>query len=225
MTYPCSVPLYVAEYLSFLAQCLVRLSSTFLSGRMEELNREIAELRSELDPEVVAERLSAALSRISYRITDVASRLELEHAPAPVRLDVRSLTVIVDTMHGSYQLREIGSAANWLGYHLAAFLGLHGFLVENIRPVPRFLLLDQPSQVYFPPDSTGQELLADADHAALSKVFDALFRFTEESEDKGGFQILVMEHADLDDERFERAIVERWRADDEALIPQSWLRT
>jgi Protein of unknown function (DUF3732) len=207
----------------FLSSISRETESTFLSGRMEDLNREMIRLRAELDPEVVAERLSAALSRISYRITDVASRLELEHAPAPVRLDVRSLTVIVDTVNGSYQLREIGSAANWLGYHLAAFIGLHGFLVENGRPVPRFLLLDQPSQVYFPPDSTGQELLDDADHAALSKVFDALFKFTEESMDKGGFQIFVMEHADLDEERFEHAIVERWRADDEALIPQSWL--
>jgi Protein of unknown function (DUF3732) len=207
----------------FLSSVSRETESTFLSGRIEELNREIIGLRAQLDPEVVAERLSAALSRISYRITDIASKLELEHAPAPVRLDVRSLTVIVDTAHGSYQLREIGSAANWLGYHLAAFIGLHGFLVENGRPVPRFLLLDQPSQVYFPPDSTGRERLDDADHAALSKVFNALFEFTEESEEKGGFQILVMEHADLNEERFEYAIVERWRADDEALIPQSWL--
>ena len=207
----------------FLSAVSRETESTFLSGRIEELNREIAELRAQLNPEVVAERLNAALSRISYRVTDVASKLELEHAPAPVRLDVRGLTVVIDTSHGSYRLREIGSAANWLGYHLATLIGLHSYLIENDRPVPRFLLLDQPSQVYFPPDSTGQERLDDADHTALTNIFDSLFQFTEEAEAEGGFQMLIMEHADLHEERFEHAIVERWRADGEALIPQSWI--
>lgn len=207
----------------FLSSVSRETETTFLSSRIEDLNREIAALRAELDPEVVAERLDAALSRISYRITDVASKLELEHAPDPVRLDIRGLTVVVDTAHGSYRLREIGSAANWLGYHLATFIGLHSYLIENDRPVPRFLLLDQPSQVYFPPDSTGREVLDDADHAALVRIFDSLFQFTEEADREGGFQMLVMEHADLYDERFEEAIVERWRADGEGLIPQAWI--
>ena len=136
---------------------------------------------------------------------------------------MRGLTVVIDTSHGSYRLREIGSAANWLGYHLATLIGLHSYLIENDRPVPRFLLLDQPSQVYFPPDSTGQERLDDADHTALTNIFDSLFQFTEEAEAEGGFQMLIMEHADLHEERFEHAIVERWRADGEALIPQSWI--
>lgn len=207
----------------FLSSVARETESAFLHNRIQELNREIAELRAELDPERVGERLDAALSRISYRITDVASKLELEHAPAPVRLDVRGLTVVVDTARGSYQLREIGSAANWLGYHLATFIGLHGYLIENDRPVPRFLLIDQPSQVYFPPDSAGREHLDDADHAALAQIFDSLFDFTGAAEANGGFQILVMEHADLNDDRFNDAVIERWRKDGDALIPQSWI--
>ena len=70
----------------FLSAVSRETESTFLSGRIEELNREIAELRAQLNPEVVAERLNAALSRISYRVTDVASKLELEHAPPPLDL-------------------------------------------------------------------------------------------------------------------------------------------
>jgi hypothetical protein len=137
---------------------------------------------------------------------------------------MRALTVVVDTAHGSHPLAEIGSAANWLGYHLAALMGLHSYFIENNRPVPRFLLLDQPSQVYFPPDATGHERqLNDDDHAALSRIFGSLFAFADEAADKGGFQILVMEHADLEDARFEGAVVERWRADGEALVPQSWI--
>ncbi len=207
----------------FLSSVSLETELTFLSERVDELNREIAGLRADLNPELAADRLSAALSRISYRITDVATRLKLEHAPAPVRLDARNLTVLVDTSHGSFRLQEIGSAANWLGYHLATLIGLHHYFVENDRPVPRFLLLDQPSQVYFPPDAPGRERLDDADHAALVRVFDSLFQFVNETESQGGFQMLIMEHADLDDERFENSIVERWRADGEALIPQTWI--
>jgi hypothetical protein len=195
----------------------------FLSGRIEELRRQVDELRVELDPDLVADRLSAALSRISYRITEIATNLQLEHAPAPVRLDTRALTIVVDTVQGSYRLQEIGSAANWLGYHLASLMGLHSYLIENDRPVPRFLLLDQPSQVYFPPDYAGDDSLRDEDHASLDLIFESLFKFVEDYEEEGGFQILITEHADLDDSRFENAIVERWRADGDALIPQSWI--
>ncbi|HEX7406752.1 MAG TPA: DUF3732 domain-containing protein [Candidatus Binatia bacterium] len=195
--------------------------SAFAFDRLHEIEEEIDALRRELDADAAAERLAAALSRISYQITDVAAKLELEHAPAPVRLDARALTVIVDTAHGSYRLREIGSGANWLGYHLAALVGLHTFLAENARPVPHFLVLDQPSQVYFPPDATGLEPLGDDDHASLARVFDVLFRFVDET--AGGFQVLVLEHADLDDERFADAVVERWRADGHALIPPEWI--
>jgi len=195
--------------------------SAFVFDRLHEIEEEIDALRRELDADAAAERLAAALSRISYQMTDVAAKLELEHAPAPVRLDARALTVIVDTAHGSYRLREIGSGANWLGYHLAALVGLHKFLAEHARPVPHFLVLDQPSQVYFPPDATGLEPLGDDDHASLARVFDVLFRFVDEA--AGGFQVLVLEHADLDDERFADAVVERWRADGQALIPPDWI--
>jgi hypothetical protein len=49
-------------------------------------------------------------------------------------------------------MAEIGSGVNWVGYHLLALLALHRYFIEKRRPVPAFLILDQPSQVYFPPD-------------------------------------------------------------------------
>ncbi|SEE48161.1 DUF3732 domain-containing protein [Jiangella alba] len=193
----------------------------FVGDRIIELQREIDALKEDLDVDAAAERLAAALSRVSYRITDVANKLDLEHAPAPVRLDIRALTVVVDTAHGSYRLREIGSGENWLGYHLATLIGLHNHFSENDRPVPRFMVLDQPSQVYFPPDAADGDTLDDADHASLAQAFDELFRLTDEA--NGGFQVIVLEHADLDDARFQEAVVERWRADGQALIPQPWI--
>jgi hypothetical protein len=100
-------------------------------------------------------------------------------------------------------------------------IGLHAYFVENRRPVPRFLLLDQPSQVYFPPDSSDDAELDDADHAALVRVFDALFDLTDQAIE--GFQVLVLEHADLNNARFRGAVLRRWRAEGDGLIPQSWI--
>lgn len=205
----------------FLSSISIETESAFLDDRVAELTTEISALRAEVEADKVSDRLTSALSRVSYRITEVATSLDLEHSPAPVRLDARALTATVDTSYGSYQLHDIGSAANWLGYHLASLIGLHSYFAENNRPVPRFLLLDQPSQVYFPPDSTDDLSLDDADHAALVRVFDALFGLADAA--VGGFQVIVLEHADLDNVRFRASVVERWRADGEGLIPQEWI--
>jgi hypothetical protein len=206
----------------FLSSVSRETEGAFLEGRLRELNEEIEVLRSDLNLDLVAERQAAALSRISFRITRAATQLQLEHSPAPVRLDPRLLTVIVDSRDGSYQLREIGSAANWLGYHIATLVGLHDYFVENDRPVPRLMMLDQPSQVYFPPDAPELEPENDTDRLALTRAFDTLFDFVEEASD--GFQIIVLEHADLSDERFQNSIRRRWRTTGAGLIPQAWIR-
>ena len=94
-----------------------------------------------------------------------------------MRIDLSQLTVVADTEDGAVTLEPMGSAANWIGYHLIAHLGLHKHFVERDRPVPRFLILDQPTQAYFPPDPpAGAELSErDADRKAVTRMF-ALFR-------------------------------------------------
>jgi hypothetical protein len=47
---------------------------------------------------------------------------------------------------------KIGSGMNWVGYHLSAYLALQDFFIRNARPVPHFLVLDQPSHAFFPRD-------------------------------------------------------------------------
>jgi len=50
-----------------------------------------------------------------------------------------------------------GSGENLLGYHLITLCALHEYFVKNKRPVPGFLIIDQPSQVYFPKNTKGVE--------------------------------------------------------------------
>lgn len=45
---------------------------------------------------------------------------------------------------------------NWAHYHLIAHFALHNWFVTRQRPVPRFVFIDQPSQVYFPEDEDWQ---------------------------------------------------------------------
>ena len=73
---------------------------------------------------------------------------------------------------------RMGSGENWVGYHLIGHLALHSWFVEHARPVPRFLFLDQPSQVYFPPekDVDGSiNALQNDDRIALLRIFQLIF--------------------------------------------------
>jgi len=51
----------------------------------------------------------------------------------------------------------IGSAKNWVGYHLAATLSLQAHFIDRQRPVPSFLVLDQPTQAFFPSDRPDED--------------------------------------------------------------------
>ncbi|MEM6840060.1 MAG: DUF3732 domain-containing protein [Cyanobacteria bacterium P01_C01_bin.120] len=95
-----------------------------------------------------------AINRIGQQMTEWANFLELEHCGSPYRLDLKKLNVIADRAERPIPMDRMGSGENWLGCHLIAHLGLHKHFVEKQRPIPRLLILDQPSQVYFPSRET-----------------------------------------------------------------------
>lgn len=198
------------------------IAASAVAGQVDLLEREIAELEEELGSARVQENLESALSRVNRDMARIAVDLRLEHTDSPVRLDTRRLTVVADTSTGPVPLNNMGSGENWLGYHIAVLLALHDWFTTQERPVPRFLVLDQPSQVYFPPDSSGDEEVPETneDRAALARVMaelrDAVAR------NSPNFQIIVLDHADLQEQWFQDAIVERWRGG-RALVPAPWL--
>jgi hypothetical protein len=80
-----------------------------------------------------------------------------------------------------------------------------------------------PSQVYFPPDHTGAAILQANDRSHLLKVYQAIHDTLRLL--GGDFQVIVMEHADLDDPAFSQHVVQRWRyGNDQALVPPAWIR-
>lgn len=185
-------------------------------------NQRVERLLAELDPDEDREQLHSRLNIIGRTMTELAVRLGLERVEDRVRLDLANLTVVTDTSDGPLPLQRIGSAANWIGYHLATHLALHKFFVESERPVPHFLMIDQPTQAFYPSDAAKNTgAVADADREAVLAMFQVMRDVVEELTPR--MQVIVSDHADLVDEAwFQDAIEHYWRGGTK-LVPVDWI--
>ncbi|WP_168404537.1 DUF3732 domain-containing protein [Arthrobacter silvisoli] len=189
-----------------------------LKSQAEGATARVIALEQELDDDEAREELTSKLVALSRDMTAFAKRLELEHAENGVRLDLAKLTVVVDTETGRIPLHGIGSAANSIGYHLVTHLALHRFFTRQHRPVPRFLMLDQPTQAYYESEEEKQSGRP-SDRTAVLGMFRLMKDVVDEL--SPNFQIIVSDHADLSEEWFANSVVHNWRRD--KLIPASWL--
>lgn len=196
-----------------------------LPRQIARLRAEIEELEKSLDDNAAEQRLTTALNLVGRDLTAYATALGLEHGDNPLRLDLKNLTVVADTDDGPLSLTQMGSGENWVGYHVAVHLSLHKLFRRRERPIPGFLMLDQPSQAHYPPerDNEGKlDELTDEDQAAVHRLFELLHSYTAELHP--GMQIIVADHVELLDPWFRDSIAERWR-DGIALVPRAWLRS
>ena len=194
-----------------------------LPRKILRLRAELEELERALDDKAAEERLATALNLVGRDLTTYAERLGLEHGDNPLRLDIKNLTVVADTDDGPLSLAQMGSGENWVGYHVAAHLSLHKLFTRRKRPVPGFLMLDQPSQAHYPPehDKDGKiDDLPDEDQVAVRQLFEVLHEYSREL--CPNLQIIVTDHVQLLNDWFAEATAERWR-DGIALVPSSWL--
>jgi hypothetical protein len=201
-----------------------------LATEVAELKRRLDELRTAAADSSARQRQEAALRRITGTMARLLPELDAERPNDPAELHIEDLTIRVIGSSGRPDfLWEIGSGANWLSYHVASMLALHDlFLSQKGNPVPSFLVLDQPSQVYFPRKLAGKDdnddpRLADEDVAAVRKVFHVLGT-TVAASGANGLQVLVLDHAGS--EVWGSApgvhLVDEWRGS--ALVPQDWLQ-
>ncbi|MCA1709370.1 MAG: DUF3732 domain-containing protein, partial [Actinobacteria bacterium] len=201
----------IAEYLG----SVVSLDSSELDelrGTVSRLQQMVRELEESLDPAHLRSQVDSAIARISRDVTAIAQRLGLEHSADGVRVDANRLTVVADTAAGPAYLDagHIGSGLNWVGYHLAVYLALHRYFIERRRPVPRFVLIDQPSQAFFPPDrQTGGDLgeMNDTDREHTKDLYRLMY--DEVAAQDGALQLIVLDHADFSDEWFQDSVVQR----------------
>lgn len=173
-------------------------------------------------------RLVATLNNIAMHMSGYIRDLNGEFNQFPARLDLHNLTVVIDRPGRPIYMNKSGGGASHLAYHLAALLSLHRFAANYSQPIPRFMVIDQPTQVYFPSESSyrsaggsiEQTEQQDADLSAVRRLFEVLNRFT--TEDAPGFQLIVTEHANLRDDWFQKALVEDPWSKPPALVPDDW---
>src|SRR6185312_4007174 len=99
---------------------------------------------------------------------------------------------------GPVPLFRMGSGENWVGYHVLAHLALHKWFRQKGRPVPGFIVFDQPSQAHYPPDRDAEgslDVLKDEDQAAVWQLFRLVSNAAVELAPK--LQVIVLDHADL----------------------------
>lgn len=199
-------------------------------ARMENLQELVDQLKRASGADDSEERLASILNIISNRIGRYLQELGAEFSEFPFRLDLGHLTVVADRPERPVPMNKTGGGANHLAYHLGAMLALHHFTSTNKKPMPSFLFIDQPTQVYFPSEQiykatsgSVEETERDSDLEKVRKLFEMLYRFV--AEESPGFQIIVTEHANLRDDWFQNSLVEAPWTKPPALVPESWEST
>ena len=204
----------------FLESVLVEQETENINSKIENLKSRITELEKTVDSDNEREILLSILNKINLQMSKWVEDLDVEYENNPIRFDINKLTMFIDSDTKPIALPQIGSGANWVAYHLLIVFALHKHFIQNNRPVPSFIIIDQPTQVYYPPEKNENVVEVSADEIAVNKMFDFMFNVVESLAPK--LQVIITDHAYLKNERFEQSVTEVWR-DGLKLIPIDWL--
>ncbi len=202
-----------------------------------DLQTTIAELKVMIEPLKAAVRAGnidikerAAVEAIDNFAGRYIRDLDAEDPNLPIRFQRKDLSLKVVRGDRQDYLWELGSGSNWLSYHIALALAFQRFfLTLPASPVPSFIVMDQPSQVYFPktlanrPDQDDTDpSFTDADVLAVRKIFMTLSKATIEVPNR--LQVIVLDHAA---EPVWKGIenihlVDEWR-EGKKLVPVEWI--
>lgn len=205
-------------------------SDSDLVDEVATLRTTVERLEAELRAQDVDSRKRRALQAVDTRAGRLLPFLDVENADDPISLEINDLTIKVRGADRDDYLSEIGSGSNWLSYHLAMLLALHQFyLAQENSPVPGFMVLDQPSQVYFPKrvvnradDEVQEPSFRDEDVVAVHKAFEVMAKVVHQAQ--GKLQLIVLDHASRDVWGDIPGIVglREWR-DGIKLVPMKWI--
>lgn len=183
----------------------------------QSLQRQISEKEHFLSEENIQEKMNSIFNIVSDYMTQWTNEIDLEYKDSRYRFSPYSITVFIDTLtEGAIPLKNLGSGSNWVGIHLLVYFAFQKYFIEKNRPVPNFILLDQPSQIYFPNQNNK------TDWNAVKKIYNFINNRVKEM--NGKLQVIVLDHADFpEDLKFNDATIERWDEKKLALIPYDWI--
>lgn len=200
------------------------------SVNLDDLKRQIEELRDLVDPQALRDKIAHAENMVSNYSSEMLAQLPSTEPLTGARMQFIAdgrIKVIEAERQRSLNMVEVGSDQNYLAIHLAVLFGLHKHFEQVSSPVPGLLVIDQISRPYYPKDEKAQderdlsEMKDDDDRRAMSQIMNFLF---EETAKAKGLQVLLIEHAYLaNDPRYVDATIERWTKDNgQKLIPDDW---
>jgi hypothetical protein len=195
-------------------------------NNLEEEDRDLKKLQDDLTE--INKKLVKYISIKSFKETTeralkghmdrIAGNLDFEEELKPVDFHFNIDEFSFKHEHkGSIRLDEMGSGANWLACHISIMIAFMHLNCENDKSVvPSFLMIDQPSQVYFPRTAKKEELVDedavefDDNIKQVRKIFKVLNEELDIIEELKGFrpQIIVLEHANDND--FRDYIIRDW---------------
>jgi hypothetical protein len=213
-------------------------SDSLLQKEVEEAKKLVEYYEKGIDNERIEDIETLILNLLRDEMTEWARELELEYSGVPYRFDRNKLTVVAEVPPNKpISMAQMRGRSNWLGCHLITHLALHKHFIEQNHPVPSFLILDQPTQGFFPSQKAYNNMREQqekgndygTDILAVRRMFNFLFKICEEL--SPNFQIIIMEHANLDDNNlevdqiFQNSLIEtRWTGKgNKALIPENWV--
>jgi hypothetical protein len=181
----------------------------------------------------VKTRLDRALQEISTLTLNRLKTLDVDenYKEVPPTFSLTELAIQVSGKDGILHfLSEVGSASNWVSFHLAFTSALQEFFIKQTQPpscVPSFVVYDQPSQVYFPrisntvASSDDDPSYEDEDVESVKKMFSTIAASIKAV--GGKWQAIVLDHARSDIYGNIDGIVEvaEWRYG-KKLIPEHW---
>lgn len=191
--------------------------NTEIEKNIKKIEERICRIDEMLDKDSLEERKQSVLSRIAVDMSEWAKELSLEHSENPYRLDMNKVTVIVDKVDRPVPLKQLGSGSNWVGIHLITYFALHKYFIRLNRPVPNFIFLDQPSQVYFPSELDKKNTDWDMVDTLYNFIFDRVVELN------GKLQVIIVDHANLKNDAFRKNVIEDWW-DEINLIPEDWYK-
>jgi hypothetical protein len=202
-----------------------------MRAEVASLRDSVQQLQTALRAENIENHKRRALQTINSNAGRLLPELDTERPDEPISLEPDDLTVKVLGAEREDYLSEIGSGSNWLSYHIAVMLGLQQFFLNlEHSPVPGFLVIDQPSQVYFPKKVATREgeeteepqFTSDEDIEAVQKAFRVLGSVVGRA--AGKLQVIVLDHAPKTvwGQLPNVVEVEEWR-DGRKLVPTEWL--
>ncbi len=235
----------IFEFAGKIEHVLENLEKISPSGKLAEeladLKLRIGKKRSTLRELEKKFDKSAALSRVTDAISVYLNLLPIEDkANRNVKLDPEnSANIKVEDIKSKNItfLSKLGSGANHMCYHLATMLGLHEYFLRLTSSgkrnyIPSFLVLDQPSQVYFPEkffeNDSEVNIEQSEDIRNTSAIFNTCSTFMTRTDLQT--QIIILEHAP--EQTWKNIdhihLVEEWRGKINepgynALIQKDWL--